>query len=275
VRVVGAQDAQARQVLDFLADQGLFFGSASADMDVNILEYRTRRAFPELRFVGIRIAGVRATVTVAKAMESTGESPTPGRSVVASRAGMIVRITPVQGMPRVQVGDVVASGQLLIEGVMEYTDGSRAQVAADGQVMARVWITASASGSLTRVQASANGTVCQQWSLILGSRKLPVTLGQMTDDMVLEKVRAWRLPGFAADAPLALEMREYRQGELVEVNYDTLLTQLKSQAGAEALYQMPSDGEVLERQEHIEVDDNLITVTTTLQVLCNIAQPDS
>ena len=275
VRVIGAEGAEARQIQDFLAARGLYFGAPSGAVNVNSLEYQTRLEFPKLRFVGIRLAGVRATVTVAQAMDTSGTVAQPGANVVAQRAGVVERVTPSQGTPRVKAGDVVAAGQLLIEGVMEYEDGREPRVvAAAGEVMARVWVSASATGSLTRVEADPEGAVCQRWTLILGSRQLPISLGRLGDDMVLEKIEAWRLPGFAASAPVALEKRQYRQGRLTTVSYDELVRQLKSQSGAEALRIMPEDAQVLDRSERIEVDGDTITLTTTLQVLCDIACQD-
>lgn len=275
VKVVGTEGAEARQIQDFLAAHGLYFGASSSAVKVNSLEYQTRMEFPQLRFVGIRLAGARATVTVARAMDTGGTVAQPGTNVVAQRAGMVERVTPSQGTPRVKAGDVVAAGQLLIEGVMEYEDGREPRmVAAAGEVIARVWISASATGSLTRVEADPEGAVYQRWTLILGSRQLPISLGRLGDDMVLEAVEAWRLPGFAASAPIALEKRQYRQGRLTTVSYEELVRQLKSQSGAEALRIMPEDAQVLDRSEQIEVDGDTITLTTTLEVLCDIACQD-
>lgn len=124
------------------------------------------------------------------------------------------------------------------------------------------------------MEADPEGAVYQRWTLILGSRLLPISLGRLGDDMVLEAVEAWRLPGFAASAPIALEKRQYRQGRLTTVSYEELVRQLKSQSGAEALRIMPEDAQVLDRSEQIEVDGDTITLTTTLEVLCDIACQD-
>jgi similar to stage IV sporulation protein len=272
IQIVGLDGARSRQVQDFLAQRGLYFGASSGAVRINSLEYQTMLAFPELRFVGIRVAGVRATVTVARQPEKGGEPAKPGTHVVANRSGRIERITVTQGTARVKAGDVVGAGQLLVEGVMTYEDGREPRiVAADGEVMARVWITAAVSGSLTRVEADPQGKVYQKWTLILGQRQLPLSFGSPKGDMVLESVEAWRLPGFAAAAPVSLEKRQYRQGKLAQVPYESLLKQLQSQAGAEALRLLPEDGQVLERSERMEVDGDTLTLTVSLEVLCDIA----
>lgn len=274
IRVVGAEGSEAREIQNFLAEEGLTFGASTGGQNINALEYKTRQAFPQLRFVGIRLAGVRATVTVAHAIDAGG-AIAQGSSVTAARSGVIVRVTPSQGTPRVKPGDVVAQGQLLIEGVMEYPEGDERQprlVTAGGEVIARVWVSAQASGSLTRVEADSQGSVAQEWTLILGSKRLPLSVGIRQGDMLLESVEAWRLPGFAAAAPFALEKRQYRQGILTETDYDALLDSLRSQSGAEALRLLPPDAQVDGRKESITVENGIVTLTTRLEALCDIGE---
>jgi hypothetical protein len=91
-------------------------------------------------------------------------------------------------------------------------------------------------------------------------------------DMLLENVKAWRLPGFASAIPIALERRQYRQGVLVQSDYETLLDCLRSQSCAEALRLLPEDAEVLERTESISVEAGVVTLTTRLEARCDIAQ---
>ena len=60
------------------------------------------------------------------------------KSIFASCDGVVSRIVVVSGTPRVQVGDVVKKGQLLIENVRTFNDGSVEPVRAVGQVFADV-----------------------------------------------------------------------------------------------------------------------------------------
>lgn len=277
VRIVGTQGAEARAIQHFLAGEGLNFGAAADEQNINVLEYKTRQAFPQLQFVGIRLAGVRATVTVAHAVQADTATAAQGSAVVASRAGMIVRVTPRRGTPRVKPGDVVARGQMLIEGIMEYPEGDEREprsVEAAGEVIARIWVNGQASAALTKVDVNPEGAVAQEWTLIIGGKRIPLSLGRRQGDMLLESVEAWRLPGFAAAAPIALEKRQYRQGVMTASDYETTLDTLRSQSGAEALRLLPENAQVKGRTEKISVQEGMITVTTQLEALCDIGEKE-
>ena len=92
--------------------------------------------------------------------------------------------------------------------------------------------------------------------------------------MLLESVEAWRLPGFAAAAPIALEKRQYRQGVMTASDYETTLDTLRSQSGAEALRLLPENEQVKGRTEKITVQEGMITATTQLEAWCDIGEKE-
>ena len=132
-----------QQVLD---QNGLCIGEKKSDISLDEAENLICNNLPQAKYAIVVVKGSTLFVSVFKK-----EQPqqiidfNDCKSLYASCDGVVSRIVVVSGTPRVQVGDVVKKGQLLVENVRTFNDGSTQPVRAVGQVYADVVYKASST----------------------------------------------------------------------------------------------------------------------------------
>ena len=137
----GVYEADIHRYLD---DRGIRPVCRKSAVDPAALRDALEWRYPQVAWVE---AGWRGTTLQIRVVAGTpvGETVSIDGSgdVVAARDGIIDRILTVAGTPRVQPGELVRAGQVLIAGEERTSGGETRPVAARGIVMARVWDAAS------------------------------------------------------------------------------------------------------------------------------------
>lgn len=147
IRVDGYISITETQLRQTLAEAGLYEGVRKPD-DYDDIKAAIYENHESVTWASIFEDGRLIKVTVAeagKANEAKPEDETPV-NIVAGRSGMIEKITPLQGNAKVQAGDYVNKGDVLISGRFRYqsTDYSRGDdfftmySHAKGQALAKV-----------------------------------------------------------------------------------------------------------------------------------------
>ncbi|MBR6799043.1 MAG: sporulation protein YqfD [Firmicutes bacterium] len=147
IRVDGYRSITEAEIRQTLADAGLEEGVRKPENydDIKAALYENHR---KITWVSIYEDGRSIRVNIAeagKAEEAKEKDMTPAH-IVASRSGIIEKITPLQGNARVQKGDYVNKGDILISGRYKYqsTDYSKGDgffymySHAEGKVLAKV-----------------------------------------------------------------------------------------------------------------------------------------
>lgn len=117
-------------------------------------------AHPSLAWVGFEVEGVTVTVRVA-AKEKTDANSVFFGHIVAAKSGVIREIFVLRGQKKVEVGDTVEAGDILISGLITYEEEGKAPVsdvtAAKGMIKAAVWYEGSAYVSLRGIEVTPTG----------------------------------------------------------------------------------------------------------------------
>lgn len=126
-------------VEEALRQNNLWIGSPKSSFSPDGVENMLCNALPNVNYAIVKTEGCTLFVTTHKKDEAaqTIDLSKP-RDVFASCDGVITRMTVVNGTARVAVGDAVKKGQVLIEGVRTFGDGSTEPVCAVGEVFAQV-----------------------------------------------------------------------------------------------------------------------------------------
>ena len=151
----GENAAEARRFLDA---QGVRPGRLKAVFSLDALSAGMALALPGTSFSGVRYAGSTMIVDCRPAV--TGESadvPGEGMDIVALRPGIVTSIVVSSGTPRVEIGQAVHRGQVLISGEERTEKGQTQAVRAQGEVCARVWASGEAKASLYQTQTVETG----------------------------------------------------------------------------------------------------------------------
>lgn len=136
VHQAGAYQAD---IAAYLAQEGYGPGRLRSTVDAAALEAALTRRYPRVAWFHVYVRFVTLVVDVTQGVPMPELSPSQPGDVVAQRDGIIQRIAVFAGTARVQAGDAVRAGQVLIAGQERGADGELAPVAARGEVLARCW----------------------------------------------------------------------------------------------------------------------------------------
>lgn len=146
IRVDGYERLTETAIRETLAEAGLYEGARAAE-DYSSVKAALYENHKEITWVSIFREGRLVRVTIAEAgnMEEAQMEEDVPVDIVADRSGMVERILPLQGNAKVQKGDYVNKGDVLISGAYEYqsSDYSRGDEIftmyshAKGQVLAK------------------------------------------------------------------------------------------------------------------------------------------
>ncbi|MBR2303087.1 MAG: sporulation protein YqfD [Clostridia bacterium] len=132
-------DMDERVVQRVLDESGFVVGIAKNKISLDEAENLVCNKLPQAKYAIVSIKGSTLFVKVFKKQQPQNVIDfNDAKNLYACCDGIISRIVVVSGTPRVQVGDQVKKGQLLIEGVRTNNDQTTQPVRAVGQVFADV-----------------------------------------------------------------------------------------------------------------------------------------
>ncbi|MGN1147137.1 MAG: sporulation protein YqfD [Lachnospiraceae bacterium] len=211
--------------LDFLEDEGIHVGIRSRSIDIEELEKDIRREFAEITWTSAKLSGTRLIISMKE--NDAVLSPVQEQDscdLYAEKDGTIVSMIVRSGVSKVQIGDTVQMGSLLISGeVPVYNE--------DGTVRKFQYTRADADIYVERTQAVyevlpfyyikkvyTGREEKRYWLEVFGKEFLFGREADFTDfDVVISKQQLTPLKGFTL--PISFGTRNYREYQNTECSY--------------------------------------------------------
>lgn len=137
IHINGNQSVTKKEILDGLNKIGITEGTPIKNIDPEEKRHELLLETDGISWAAINIEGSVLTVDVAETKKFEPKSTEPS-NLKSDSDGIIKKIEVISGTPQVKVGDAVSTGDLLISGLTEYTDGSERTVRARGSVVAEI-----------------------------------------------------------------------------------------------------------------------------------------
>ena len=149
IRIEGNRARSTDVLLDYLAEEQVVHGMRKGAVDCKEIQSLLRIHFPDLTWVSARIRGTQLIIRVrenqdleTEVQKAPVEMKEETADLCAERPGVITSILVRSGTARVQPGDEVEAGTVLIDGAVEIRDDNGEvtgyqEVRADGDVWAR------------------------------------------------------------------------------------------------------------------------------------------
>ena len=274
VEVTGNQQVPDAVILSELRRLGVKFGAYAPGLEEKAIANRALLELEELSFLAVNVSGCKAVVTVREA------DPAPEllaedvpAHIVAAADGIVLDVQTTAGQALVQEGDVVAKGDILISGVVDFAERTEAEtdlgtsvVHAVGTVTARTWRTMTASIPLTAEVKELTGASQTFFSLNFLGKRLNFYQNSSISYARYDKITSTSvltLPGGAA-LPISLTretVREYGLTE-AELDLDAAISLLEDglRRGLDEILQ-ETDGELVRLDYTAVVEDGTLTVT--------------
>ena len=134
------QEGDKEEIVSILKKNGVSIGTKKKNINGDLISNTIRLEKENISWVGIKVKGTNLIIEIAEAREKPNIiKPEQHCNIVAKEDGIIESIVVQNGTAKVQKGDVVEKGDILVEGMIEgkYT-GSR-KVHARADLVARVW----------------------------------------------------------------------------------------------------------------------------------------
>ncbi len=165
-----------------LAEEGVSVGMRLDDFDDRAVQRRLMLKMDSISYVTFNRIGNHMIVEAHAKQEHEPPRDDSGiTSVVARRAGQIVRVTPTGGWPVVKAGDIVATGEKLIDALMPPSrdiEGLTPRLTwSGGEVIARTWYQNVILRPMTVLHKQYTGKTTTQYALIWGKHRINLYLG--------------------------------------------------------------------------------------------------
>ncbi|MDA8352233.1 MAG: sporulation protein YqfD [Firmicutes bacterium] len=281
VEVEGNETVPTKEIVRLLKKEGVFVGQLKHRIpDNEEIQYRLQAQLPQVSWVGFRVEGTRATVTVVEKKRvderEQGEKDGPV-NLVAKRAAMIYDMNVVRGRPVVEVNDSVKKGQLLVSGRYGNPDDpdSGKLAGAKGKVFGEVWYESKVTVPLQQKRKVYTGRRETARFPFLASRVVrlpflfPETFSRYETIQQVHtlRFRDWELPfGWVEEERLEMEWVSYKltAKEAIQLG--------KERAREDLLLKLGKDGRILgEKVLHPHVERGKVVMKIHFDVVENIA----
>jgi similar to stage IV sporulation protein len=270
IRVLGNESVPARTILEALKTLGFSYGSFGLGVKSEELADKLILNIPELSWFAVNIRGSRADVLVRERVPKPEivYSGVPAM-VVASKSGLITKISVLEGAALVKPGDTAEKGDLLVTGIVpSRASGSRA-VHALAEIEARTWYELSARMPSETAVKRYTGEKKRRRAIIIAGKKINLYFNSRIPWPVYDKitdVQNLALPGGAV-LPVSLVTESYARYEPAAEKQDARRAAEVLKSGlAERLRAAVGEGSVLAASW--ETREGRGAVTVTLRAEC-------
>lgn len=250
IRISGCETVPEYKVRQCLYNQGIKVGVCWVGFSQEDITNRTLLELPELSYITVNVNSSIAEVIVREKIEvpETVDRDLP-TSIYAEKAGLIDKVTALEGKTVKKRGEAVLEGDELITGAVENIDGTVRFVHAKGSVFARTWYEISAVGGGKKTQKSYTGEEKTRYALKLGNKRLNLYINSgISYDDYDKIVKSERITIFGKlSLPVVLQTETYREYEAEEKPQDAsqIKTELEQFLKARLLSHM-SHGTIME-----------------------------
>lgn len=142
INIIGANNIDEKELIAELYELGLKKYSFKKDIDTFYINYKMMIQRDDIAFITIKFDGVNANVEIVEKVLKPDVIPKDiPINIIANKTGVISEINVLAGTKKVNVGDTVLKGDLLVEGIMEMQKlpEKTQYIHSQAEIKARVW----------------------------------------------------------------------------------------------------------------------------------------
>ena len=278
IDIIGNDKVSTGRILASLEEHGVMIGTYAPSIDNDMIRNKVLLEIDELSWLAVNIKGSRATVEVRERTPAPELIPIyKPCNIIAKKAGLITRMSVLEGAGQVERGDTVIKGQILVSGIVDNAGVGARVVHAMARVTARTWYDEKAVVSLQAYRKNYTERSRSRHALVLGRMRINLygKGGKVYDDCD-KIIKGDTLTLFGAMVlPVTLVTETYYEYTAQPVSLspadaemraaDTLQAYVKKQIG---------EGEIVSRSLSAENTDSLLTVRLQCETLEDIAHTE-
>lgn len=173
IEVYGNETIPSGKILSALDELGVGIGTMRLSISQEYISNEILQKIPELSWIAVNCTGSRAEVLVREAIPKPDvpDWKIPA-DIVASKPGIISKMTVLEGARVLTVGDSVLEGEVIVSGGMESLSSDIRYVRASAEVRARTWYDLSAEMPLETYGKRYTGIEKTKSSLVFAGKRI-------------------------------------------------------------------------------------------------------
>ena len=173
IEIHGNRKLSRGEILRALEDSGLYYGCFWPGLNADDIRSRMLPELQKLAWMTVNVSGSRAVVLVNERMEKPEiYNESAAADLVASKTGLIRRVSVLQGKAAVSPGQAVTAGETLASGSLDSIMGTVRTVRSKGSVMADTWYEIDAVCPEEMQLKTDFGLSRHRFAIVLGKRRI-------------------------------------------------------------------------------------------------------
>lgn len=274
IDISGNVNISREDIIKSLEESGLSIGISKNDMDTNAVINKIRLNRDDIAWIGITVKGTNASVKI----KETEKAPkiideNVYCDIVADKTGIITKINVQNGTAAVAVGDIVQTGQILVNGYLEGKYTGTRYVHSIANIEAKVWYTKKEKEPLTQQIPIETGNQEKKYSIKFKKNQINLfkTLSKFEKyDTINESKKLMLFSNFYL--PLEIIKTTNKEYVLQEITYteEELTKKLIDKIDKEMLIKIENQNNIVNKNINTYSNNGYLEVEVTYEVLENI-----
>lgn len=274
IEVLVEDNLVVENILDDLTEAGLSKGKLKSNINPDQIINEILLKRDDIAWIGLDMEGTNVKVNIVKAADSPEIiSNSDYCNIVASKSGIISKITAQNGTALVKPGDEVQEGDILIAGYMDgkYTD--RRYVHSLGEVEAKIYYKESMCIRFNEEYFEQTGKTENKYEINFNNHKIKLYKKPSNFEFCETQIEEKKLKVFKNFyLPISItkitnkeqikKQKNYTLDEAITVGVETLSEKIEGQ--------IENKQNIKNKKVETEEGENLVIVTVTYEVLENI-----
>ncbi len=178
IEITGNETIPKEEIQQILEKHHFSIGSCKIGLQTKNIVEQIRLERDDIAWVGIEVKGTNAIVKVVEADLKPEIIPEQEYcNLIATKEGMIVKVTAQNGTPLVKEGDLVTKSSVLVGGWLEGKYTGMRYVHANGEVQAKVWYSQKVEVPLKQVKKLKTGNEENKYSVKINNFEINLSKG--------------------------------------------------------------------------------------------------
>lgn len=276
IEISGNDKLSDAEILRKLSECGVDYGAYWPALSSDEIRSRIVAEMPEIAWLSLNVRSSKAEIIVHERIDKPDivneKAPC---DIIASKSGVIRKMSVLEGESAAIVGNAVAKGDVLVRGLMSSETGDERYVHSMAQVIADTWYEISAQTPLLeerKIEKSGRNTA---FSLVIGKKRINFFSDSRNKYDSCDKINKLKYISlgdvFVLPVGYAVERTTQYETSLLPIDEDKAVGRMKESLKNE-LQRRIGDGQIVSAEYFVSKTDNVMTVTLRAQCTENIAK---
>lgn len=276
IEISGNDKLSDAEILRKLAECGVDYGAYWPALSSDEIRSRIVSEMPEIAWLSLNVRSSKAEIIVHERIDKPDivneKSPC---DIIASKSGVIRKMSVLEGESAAIVGNAVAKGDVLVRGLMSSETGDERYVHSMAQVIADTWYEISAQTPLLEERKTEKSGRNTAFSLVIGKKRINFFSDSRNKCDSCDKINKLKYISlgdvFTLPVGYAVERTTQYETSLLPIDEDEAVGRMKESLKNE-LQRRIDDGQIVSAEYSVSKTDKVMTVTLRAQCIENIAK---